>query len=30
MPEDWEVVKLGEIFSIFAGGDVSKIKLFAQ
>jgi len=25
MPEDWEVVKLGEIFSIFAGGDVSKI-----
>ena len=25
VPEDWEVVRLGEIFSIFAGGDVSKI-----
>jgi type I restriction enzyme S subunit len=29
IPEDWEVVKLCEVFSIYAGGDLSKMKYSA-
>jgi type I restriction enzyme S subunit len=25
IPENWEVVRLGEVFSIFAGGDIAKM-----
>ena len=25
IPENWELVRLGEVFSIYAGGDISKI-----
>ncbi|MEM2174330.1 MAG: restriction endonuclease subunit S [Candidatus Micrarchaeia archaeon] len=25
IPEDWEVVRLGEVFSLYAGGDISKL-----
>ncbi len=25
IPEDWEVMRLGEVFDIFAGGDISKL-----
>ena len=30
IPEEWEVVELGKVFNIFAGGDISKINFYKE